>query len=246
MGIFDKLKADSVVIEKATDSLGGGGFGPWDTDTYPVTIKMAYVDYSKGGAMSVNFDLEDDNGKKLRSQQWVTSGDAKGNKHYYEDKRSGKQRPLPGYSLVDDICVLATDTPLFEQDTESRAVGIYDFTQRKEVPQQREVFDDLIGQRVILAVEKQIVDKNVQQPDGTYAPGGETKEINEVVKAFHEEFEVTVTEAEAGLREATFKTAWEEKNRGEVRNKAKGAAKGAPTAGAPAAAVKPAGGSLFG
>lgn len=246
MSIFAKMKNDTTTVEKATDSLGGGGFGPWDTDTYLVTIKMAYVDYSKGGAMSVNFDLEDENGKKLRSQQWVTSGDAKGNKHYYEDKRSGKQRPLPGYSLVDDICVLATDTPLFDQETSSRAVEIYDFTQRKAVPQQREVFDDLIGQKVILAVEKQIVDKNVQQSDGSYAPGGETKEQNEVVKAFHEEYEVTVTEAEAGLREATFKTAWEDKNRGEVRNKAKGVAAGAPTAGAPAAATKPAAGSLFG
>lgn len=244
MGIFDKLKADATKIESAGDVLGGSNFGPWDTDTYPVTIKMAYIDYSRGGAMSVNFDFEDDNGKKLRSQQWATSGDAKGNKHYYEDKRSGKQRPLPGYSIVDDICVLASDTPLFDQETSTRAVNIYDFTQGKEVPQQREVLDDLIGKKVILAVEKQIVDKNIKDDSGNYVPSGETREQNEVVKAFHEEYEVTVTEAEGGIREATFKTAWEEKNRGNVRDRSTKKSGNAPKAGVPVAA--PAGGSLFG
>ena len=246
MGIFDKLKADATKIEAATDTLGGGGFGPWDTDTYPVTIKMAYIDYSKGGAMSVNFDFEDENGKKLRSQQWATSGDAKGNKHYYEDKRSGKQRPLPGYQTVDDICVLATDEGLFDQDTDSRAVGIYDFTQRKEVPQQREVLVDLIGTKVILAVEKQVVDKNVQDASGAYVPSGETREQNEVVKAFHAEYEVTVTEAKGGIKEATFLTAWAEKNKGTVRDKSSKKSGNAPKAGAPAAATAPAAGSLFG
>ncbi|AGH57065.1 hypothetical protein VPMG_00088 [Vibrio phage VBP32] len=243
MGLFDKMKNTDVKVEEAKDVLGGSG--PLDTDVYNCKIKLAYVDYSKGGAMSVNFDLETDTGRKLRSQQWVTSGDAKGNKNYYVD-RNGKNQHLPGYVLVNDIAVLTTDTRLEDLEPEEKVISLYDFQAGKEVPQQKNVLTELIGQDITLAVEKQIVDKNVQDASGAYVPSGETREINEVVKAFHAEYGVTVGEAKMGLKEADFRDRWADKNRGNVRNKAKGAADGAQS-GAPAAgqAAKPAT-SLFG
>lgn len=240
MGLFDGMKNTDVKVEEAKDVLGGGG--PLDTDVYDFTIKLAYVDYSKGGAMSVNFDLETAEGRKLRSQQWVTSGDAKGNKNYYVD-RNGKNQHLPGYTLVNDIVLLTVDSRLEDLDPEEKVISLYDFQAGKEVPQKKNILTELLGQKVTLAVEKQVVDKNVQDASGAYVPSGETREVNEVVKAFHSEYGVTVGEAKMGLTEADFRDRWAEKNRGNVRNRSKGAADGAQ-AGAPAA-PKPAT-SLFG
>lgn len=242
MGLFDKLKNTDVKVEAAKDVLGGGG--PLDTDVYDATIKLAYVDYSRGGAMSVNFDFETSDGRKLRSQQWVTSGDAKGNKNYYVD-RNGKNQHLPGYTLVNDVCMLTVEQALEDCDPEEKTISLYDFTAGKEVPQIKMVLTELLGQKVSLAVEKQIVDKNIQDSTGAWVPGGETREINEVVKAFHEELGVTLGEAKMGLKEADFRDRWADKNRGNVRNKAKGAADGA-SAGAPAAAAAKPATSLFG
>lgn len=229
MGLFDSLKTNEKV-EAAKDVLGGGS-GPLDTGVYDCTIKLAYIDYSRGKAMSVNLELETAEGRKFRSQQWVTSGEAKGCKNYYTD-RNGKNQYLPGYVLINDICQLAIDTKLEDTDPEEKTIALYDFSAGREVPQEKMVLTELMGEKITLAVEKQIVDKNVQDATGAYVPSGETREINEVVKAFHSEYGVTVAEAQAGLREADFRDRWADKNRGNVRNKAKGAATGA-TAGAP-------------
>lgn len=240
MGLFDSMKNADVQVEEAKDTLGGQR-GPLPTDVYDFTVKMAYVDYSRGGAMSVNFDLENAEGRKLRSQQWVTSGDAKGNKNYYVD-RNGKNQHLPGYTLVNDICLLMTDSRLEDLEPEEKVISLYSFQEGKEIPQKKNVLTDLIGQKVTLAVEHHIVDKTADDGSGNYVPTGETREINEVVKAFHIDMGVTVGEAKMGLREAEFRDRWAETNKGKVRNKSKGAQDGAQ-AGAPAPAsggVKPA------
>lgn len=242
MGLFDKLKNTDVKVEDAKDVLGGGG--PLDTDVYDATIKLAYVDYSRGGAMSVNFDFETSDGRKLRSQQWVTSGDAKGNKNYYVD-RNGKNQHLPGYTLVNDVCMLTVEQALEDCDPEEKTISLYDFAAGKEMPQIKMVLTELLGQKVSLAVEKQIVDKNIQNDAGDWVPGGETREQNEVVKAFHEEYGVTVGEAKMGLKEADFRDRWADKNRGNVRNKSKVGKDGAKSGAPAAAAAKPAT-SLFG
>ena len=247
MGIFDKLKNTEVTVEKAKDTLGGSGRGPLDTDIYTCTIKMAYVDYSKGGAMSVNFQLETSEGRKFNSQQWVTSGDAKGNKNYYVDKQ-GKNQFLPGYVLVNDICMLTVEESLEDLEPEEKVIPVFDFQEMKEVPQEKYVLTDLLGQKIDLAVEKQIVDKNVNDGTGRYVPSGETREQNEVVKAFHTEYQVTLGEAEMGAQEPDFYDRWLEKNKGNVRDKTsgkkEGAKSGAPTPAA-ATAAAPAK-SLFG
>lgn len=233
MGLFDTLKTNEK-IEDAKDVLGGGK-GPFETDVYDFTIKLAYIDYSRGKAMSVNLELETAEGRKMRAQQWVTSGEAKGCKNYYVD-RNGKNQYLPGYTLVNDICQLTIDMALEDTDPEEKTISLYDFSAGREVPQEKMILTELMGQKITLAVVKQIVDKNVQDASGAYVPSGETREINEVVKAFHPEYGVTVGEAKAGLREPDFRERWAEANRGKTLNKAKGAGDGA-SAGAPTPAV---------
>lgn len=241
MSIFDRFKNNDVKVEETKDVLGGGGVR--ETDVYEMTIAMAFIDYAKSEAMSVTLVTKDAAGNQFRTTQWVSSGKAKGHKNYYTD-RNGNNHFLPGYALVNDICLLTTDKGLEEAEVETKAVGIYNFETRTEEPQEREVLIDLIGEKVFLAVEKQVVDKTEQNDaTGDYEPTGETREINEVIKAFHADHEVTVSEAKAGVTEPTFINAWRDKYKGVTRNKAKGAKAGGAKPGAPAAG-KPAS-SLF-
>lgn len=223
MSIFNSFKNEDVKIEEVKESVSTGvSFGPVETDAYDATIKQAYVDYSKGGAMSVNLELMTSTGSLIRNTQWVTSGNAKGNKNYYTDK-NGKNHKLPGAVLINDICMLAGDFELGpDTETEERPVMIYDFAQGKQVPQPKHVLVDLIGTKITLAIEKVIEDKKVNDGNGNYVPSGETREINEIVKAFCHDDKVTVTEKKGGLTEASYLTAWVEKNKGKVNDKSTG------------------------
>ena len=95
-------------VEKvSTESVGGY---LWESGVYTATVKMAYLDQAKSGAISVNVVLENSDGKELKEAFYITSGDAKGNKTYYE--RDGKSYPLPGYSTANSLLVAAGDNHL--------------------------------------------------------------------------------------------------------------------------------------
>lgn len=224
MSIFSAFKNTDVKIEKTTDSVGGSvSFGVVDTDVYNCTIKQAYVDQSAGGATSVTFEFQSDAGNVIRSTQWITSGKAKGQKHYYTDKK-GKNHNLPGYTIVDDIHSLITEQPLSAAESEEKQVKVYDFDKGAQVAVPKQVLTELIGQKIVLAIEKQIVDKNIKNGEGAYVPSGETREQNEVVKVFCEDGRMTMTERLGGADEGTFVDTWISKNKGETKNRAKGTA----------------------
>lgn len=221
MSIFNNFKNTEVKIEAPKDVIGSGNkFGIVETDVYTAKIKMAYADTSKGGAMSVNFEFETTEGNIINSTQWISSGTAKGCKNFYTDAK-GNNQYLPGYSLVDDICQLVEEGELASIETEERPVEMYDFDAKKRLPKLKEVLVDLLGKTVKIAVEKQVVDKNIKDADGKYVPSGQTREVNELVKAFHAENEVTLTEAKAGKSEAGFMTNWIEKNKNVIKDKTK-------------------------
>ena len=95
-------------VEKvSTESVGGY---LWESGVYKATVKMAYLDQAKSGAISVNVVLENSDGKELKEAFYIKSGDAKGNKTYYE--KAGKSYPLPGYSTANSLCVAAADSHL--------------------------------------------------------------------------------------------------------------------------------------
>lgn len=242
MSLFDNLKTSNDV-EKAEDRLGGGG-GPLESGVHDAKITLAYIDYAKSEAMSLNLHF-DVGGNTLRQTLWMTSGKAKGCKNYYTD-RNGKNQYLPGFIVANDLALLAADTEISGLDHEEKAISLYDYEAKKEVPQKKIVLPDLMGQSVKLGVLKQVVDKTaMNEATNEYEPTGETREVNEIVKVFHSEFGVTVTEAQAGEREPGFMTRWAEKNTGKTVNRAKGAKEGGPTAGAPAAAAAAPKKSLF-
>ena len=215
MSLFKNLTTDGV--EKSEDRLGG--FSILDSDIYETTIKAMYAGESQKGAMSVTL-IGDVGGREYRETIYITSSKSKGQKNYYE--RDGKKMPLPGFTVIDDICLIATGKPLADQDTEEKVVNIYDFDQKKEVPTTVPMLVEALGQKVALGIQKQLENKNVQNASGEYEATEETREINVVDKVFHPEL-----------------------NKGEVRDRreikeGQGGASGRPAKAAPKAGSAPA------
>ena len=247
--MLDNLKRDDA-IEDDGDSLGGS-FGPLDSGIYKFAIDMAYLDKSSGGAMSLNLALKTADGKSLKTTIYITSGDTKGNRNYFMVKKAGQEtgerRYLPGFVVGNNIALLAIGKELSELTPEEKTINVYDFTQKKDVPKQKQVLMDLLGAEIDLGVMKQVVDKNAKNDaTGNYEPTGETREENEVVKAFRSRDGLTVAEITAGVTESVFLQQWVDKNAGQVRDKTSGKKGASGTTGAPTASAAPAAGGTTG
>lgn len=238
MSLLSGLKTDNT-IKQEVDVLGGRG--PLESGVYDMVIESAYMDESKGGAINVNFTFKDAQGRTLKQTIYVTSGNAKGKKNYYEDK-NGDRQYLPGFNVVNSISLLTVGKEIGELETTPKMVSIYDWDAKKELPQEKEVLMDLCGQEITLGVLKVIEDKNVANSQGVYVPSGDTRTINEIGKVFRTEDKLTVAEIRSETAEAEFFESWKNKNTGKDYNKAKGAKGGAKPVATTGAS---AGGSLF-
>lgn len=222
MSVFGNLTNDG--LEETNDRLGG--FNVRDTDVYEATIKVAYAGQSAGGARSVTLVVNLPDGEYSETI-YVTN--KKGENWFLNQNDKSKKVPLPGFTTIDDICLVTTGKPLSEQDSEEKVVKVYDYDEKKELPKSVPVLTELTGQKVYLGILKSIVDKNVKNDStGEYEPSGETREENTIEKVFHHPSKVTVVEAREAQKagrdaEAVFYDKWVEKNKGQTRNKAKGA-----------------------
>lgn len=213
--MFGKLNSDG--LEQAADRLGGGSV--LETDLYTGTVKLAYAGKAASGAQSVTVMI-DFGGREYREAFWLTN---KAGENYYADKANpGKKQPLPGFTSVDDLCLLTTGFPLSEQTVEEKVVRIYDYEQRKEIPTNVPVLLDLVGKPISAGIVKQIVDKQKKDTSGEYRNTGETRTENAVEKFFHADSSRTVNEIRDGIETGVFAGKWVEKNKGQTRNKAKG------------------------
>jgi hypothetical protein len=224
--MLDILKLDDDVTQEVEkDTLGGGG--ALATDLYAFTIKAAYFDSAKSKAMSVNLKLETAEGRRLNITEYITSGELKGCKPYYE--KDGKKFPLPGYAKMNTLCLLATGKPINELTAEDKILKLYDFEARQETNQTKKVIVELTGVQIKAGVFKILEDKKTKVGDD-YVPTGETREINEIGKFFNEEGK-TLEESTKGA-EAAFAVEWVKAHQGKTKDKSTKVAAGA-TAGAP-------------
>lgn len=229
MKMFGNLTTEGT--EKVTDNVGGN-FSLFESDVYEGTIKMAYVGEAQSGAKSINLTIDID-GKELRQTIWITN---KNGENYYLDKKDPKKRHLlPGFIAINDMCMMANELGLAEQDIENKVVEIYNFEDRRMVPTNVPVLVDVLGKPVLVAVLKQTVDKQAKQTDGTYANTGETRDENEIEKFMHPVTRQTLTEAIEGIEGGVYLDKWLERNKGQTRNRAKGANGNAGTSGRPGA-----------
>lgn len=233
MSIFNKLKSDG--LEESQDRLGG--FSPLETDIYKGVIKALYAGQSSGGAMSVSL-IVDIGGREYRETLWVTNKN--GENFFLNKDDKTKKVPLPGFTVADDIVLIATGEPLSAQETEDKVIKLYDFEAKAELPKSVPMITAAIGKEISLGIVKQTVNKNVKQGD-EYVPSAETRDENVIEKVFHPELKLTVAEARNGQEEAKFYDAWLECNKGQTRDKRKvkdgAGAPGAPAKAAPGAAA---------
>ncbi|GEK52341.1 hypothetical protein [Vreelandella venusta] len=228
MSLLAGLTTNDSTIQAETDSVGGGGVV--DSGIYHSNITMAFLTKSKGGALALNIHYKTAEGREGREQLWITSGDAKGNKNFYEDAQ-GNKKFLPGFNIANSLCLLTVGKQISEMVPEQKVVNVYSPEAGKEVPTQVDVLVELINQETYLAIQKQTVDKNVKADNGTYVPTGETREINVIDKVFRLRDKMTFAEISAQATEPHFFTTWESKFAGQVidrTNKKAGATAGAP------------------
>lgn len=249
--MFQDLKDKTNDMEKSDDRVGGG-FEPLPTDVYTGTIKLAYVGHAQNSkARSVNLHI-DINGQETRHQIWVTNRN--GEPFYMDKTDKTKKMPLPGFSLVDDMCMFATEQGLTDQGTEEKVVKLYNFEQRQEVNTPVQAMTALHGKTMQFAITRELVDKRKKdEQSGEYEPTGETRMENVIQKVMHEDTGRTVNEYMHEIESPEFRTAWLEKNKGKDRDrteKKSGVSAGASGAGRPALAGnssdKPAAKKLFG
>ncbi len=217
-----KLKNVEVDVAER-DSLGG--YQLFDTNVYDFIIKMAYVEESAKGALGAVLVLETPDGRSYRETIYFTN--RKGETFFTNAK--GETQHLPGFQLVNSITMLTLQTPLDEMETEERVVKAWDATALGEINKTVDAFVELIDQPIKLAIEKQLQDKTEKVGDD-YVPTGETQERNAIVKAFHSEKNVTLTEAIAKIT-PEFLDKWVAKNKDQVIDKTKkdkSVTKGAP------------------
>lgn len=233
MGLFNDLKTDG--LEQSEDRLGG--FAPLETGVYDAEIKLAYAGESTGGAMSISL-VADVGGREYRETVYVTN---KKKQNFFLNKNDpSKKVPLPGFTVIEDICLMTTEKPLSEQVTEEKVVKLYDYEAKQEVPKSVQVLTGLLGQKVKLGIVQELVNKNEKNSAGDYVPIAESRVQNYIEKVFHDPTGMTTVEAKTGVKpeDASFMKKWAEKNTGVQRDKReiKDGTSGAPSRNAPASA----------
>ena len=243
MNMFSNLATKD--MEEARDVIGGS-FEPLPSGIYDATVKLMYAGSSTSGAQNVTVILNVD-GKEVRETIYVTT---KEGHPFYVDKATKKHMPLPGFSLVNDLCLLTTEKELTSADIEvqPKTVNVWSFEAKAEVPTEVPVFLETLTKPVKVVISREIVDKEKKGDDGKYHPTGETRMQNAIQKFLHPETSRTVNEYMKEIAEPVFATEWSNRFAGKDRNKSTGSSSaGASGTGRPGAAAKPAATkSLFG
>lgn len=240
--LFGNLTTDG--LEETQDRLGG--FQPFDTDVYTGKIKAAYAGESSGGAKNITLLVDMPGGKEYRETVYITN--KKGENFFLNKQDNSKKVPLPGFTIIDDICLIVTGKPLAQQEVEEKQFKVWDNEAKKELPKAVMMLTELVGQDIKLGILRNLENKSEKQGD-SYVATAATRETNNIDKVFHPEQNLTVAEARSGQEEAKFLDAWTERNKGQVRDKREiKEGEGGGTAGAPKASNQTAaapGKSLF-
>lgn len=240
--MFGNLKKDG--LEESTDRVGGREV--MESGIYTGTIKGFYGGESEKGAQFVNVTFTKEDGKDYSETVYVTN--QKGENFYAvkdkDGKPTGKNAPLPGFTIIDDICACVTGAPLCEQNWEEKIAQVWDKDAGKELPKAVQSAVDVVGGTVSLGILKVLENKGVKnEATNRYEPTAEEVEKNGIDKVWNTEARMTVAEARDGVTEqGVYWAKWEKLNVGEGKFKdgrkfkaGAGGKAGAPAAGKPGA-----------
>lgn len=218
--LFGGLSTDG--LEETQDRLGG--FRVLDTGPYGSKIKAAYAGTSSSSkAQSVTIIVDTKDAGEYRETIYVTDGEGKN--FYFDKQDKAKKHPLPGWTTINDICLVTLNKELNQMVTEEKVMNVWDKDAGKEIPKSVPMLVELIGKEVTLGIVKEAKFKQKKGANG-YEDTDETREENSIDKVFHVPSNLTVVEAKKGIQTATFYGAWVEKNKGVTRDKRKGDAGG--------------------
>lgn len=204
-----------------------GGFTPLESNIYDLTVKLAYITVSAGGAKCLNVTFVTGDKRELRQQFWLTSSTAKGCLTYYVNQKTMEKQFLPGFTMGQHLSLLTTGQELHQLTLEKRHIKLYSYEAKAEVPTEVNMCVAMLGKQVSAGIVQNLVDKNIASgkvnADGTkeYIPSGETRIENEVVKLFRTRDKMTVAEITAKAESAEFAGKWLDKNKGIVIDKTK-------------------------
>lgn len=197
-----------------------GGFSLPESGIYHSIIKAMYLGQSSTSqARSVTIIFVPENGSEQSVTVWVTNRDGKNH-----DKNN---RMLPGYELIDDICIMVTGKGLNSQAMRTVELELMDWEDRQRKMMAKTIFADIVDKPIYFAVQKSIVDRNKKDGSGNYVATGETREEIQIQKAYHYPTKSTLREAQKKIPEHPHFTEWNEKHSGKTINRAKGANAGA-------------------
>lgn len=219
MSLFSNLTTEG--HEAKEDRLGG--FRLLSTNAYEGTIKMAYVIKSDGGAMGITL-VADIDGTQFTKTEWITN--RKGENWFHPKDKDGKpntskKNSLPGFTIIDDLCIVTTGKSLSEQEHDEKVVKIYNSEEKKELPTSVNMLTELIDQKAYFLIFEDLVNKNEKNDAGVYVATAESRGENTIDKIAHYPSKVTVKEAlmaqkaeEEGVKpsEPVFFDGWVDKN----------------------------------
>ncbi len=248
MGLFSNLGTEG--LEESQDRIGGNR--AINSDIYTGVVKALYAGKSDSGANSVTILLALPGGQEYSETYWITN--KKGENWFPNKQDPSKKVALPGFTIVEEICLVTTDKSLSEQEWEEKTINVYDFDAKKEQPKAVMMATDIIGKEVTLGILKELGNKK-EKINNEYVATAETQERNVTDKVFHTDTKKTVPELRNEVAEPEFYNKWLERNKDTTRDKreikdgqAKGVKSGPPKAGASTTTTtaSPARQSLFG
>lgn len=208
MSLLEKLDVGIDVEGQDEDFIPGGSF-ILDTGVYPMTVELAYLGESQGGAMNVVVWLKELDGNRThRETFYVTSGKAKGQSNTFVDKRSGKKRLLPGMEAMNQLAMITTDQPLSAQTPEAKTVKLWDFEERKELPKEVPVLTKMLQKDVLVCITKRRENKR-QNVGGDWIDTNEERVFNEVSKFLYPSGHSVAEKKAEG--EAEYRDTWASK-----------------------------------
>jgi hypothetical protein len=223
MSKLAKLGQDNEV-ETEKDSLGFTGVLP--SDLYNAVINAAFITETSSGAMAFNVHFTTEQGQPYREIFYITSSDAKGNKEYYVNKKTGVKHYLPGYNQANSLCLLTTGFEIADMETEEKVIDLYDFEEQAEVPTEVDMVTALNDKFVILGIVEIHKNKSVKNDNGDYVDTNEIRKFNEIDKIFggdsdEEDFYGKTTYEIRNELDGSFKDKWLKKWEGKVKNQYK-------------------------
>ena len=193
--MFQNLKTDG--LEQAKDTLGGGFVK--ESGIYLATIKQMIGGSSENGALNVMVLATLPDGSEYRETIYVSNREGL---PYYE--RDNKKIPLPGFTIIDDICMMTVGAPLSEVQWEEKTVKLYNRDAGAEVPTSANCIEGVTGEKVYLGIQKILANKTKKNDlTNKYEDIAEERQYNSIDKVFHAESKQTMAEARNG-QDATF------------------------------------------